>query len=414
MSNTPKIDFCFVISDLLSTTPRAYRTIKTLLEKNYSVALICNIRRFHALKYHQQLIQSLEKYSFTVYEIEWKRFSFRTISQKIIHRLFYAIHKKVRLSNRFFLSLANDYAILSQKNKIKNIPAKIYVGHRPATLPVLWYAKQKFHAQTWFDIEDEHFEESTNLQINQKMTEFISQFPADNYTNASQLIGKSFCKKITDNPSSIEILNSPLFEKDFFTTIKSGTYHYAPCFFWFSQTVTFGRGLELFLKALETTKLTCRVDIAGILTPDFQKFIKKLTIPKVELNFHGFITENEINRLAYQSDIGLAIEQPNVDLSRNLSITNKILTYALTGTYILATKTKGQEDFMKRIPQNGQLINATTEAMIQFLLKTDIEKIRKEKQNRIENAQKLSWKHQAEKMLHFIEKFTLHDVFFEK
>jgi len=388
MNKTDKIyDYCFIISDLLSTTPRAYRAIKSLLEEGKTVYLSCNVRRFNAYDYHKELIEELEIFDFSYTEIFWKNKNLRTIFFKIIYKIIRKIHNKVSIKHKFLLSLSIDFAIRFQYYKTKNIQAKTYVGHRPASLFLISKLGKKNNSKIWFDIEDYHFEETTKPNENRMISEFIKAFstPEIVYTNASKLIGEAYLKALGENKESVEILNSPLFEE----FPKENRKNEKLSFVWFSQTVTFDRGLEYFFEALKETKIECIVHLIGSLDNKFQKYVEDLNISGfAEIIYHGFISENKINEIVFNSDIGLALELPNVDKSRNMAITNKIITYAVLGNYILASKTEGQVYFMEKIKNCGVLTNLTEIEICEqlFFIKKNLIQIRKNKEARISSS----------------------------
>ncbi|MBY0427011.1 MAG: hypothetical protein K2Q22_15355, partial [Cytophagales bacterium] len=127
--------------------------------------------------------------------------------------------------------------------------------------------------------------------------------------------------------------------------------------------------------------------------------------PLVEVVYHGFVHEEEIIRIALQTDIGLALERDDVDKSRNLSITNKILTYAVCGNFILASRTEGQLDFMERLPDAGMVSTLKLQALADVLLSLHFEKdsIRENAQNRMETASFLRWENQEKQLLAFVK-----------
>ncbi len=125
--------------------------------------------------------------------------------------------------------------------------------------------------------------------------------------------------------------------------------------------------------------------------------------------FHGFVSEVEILRLAAASDVGLALELPTVDISRDLSITNKLLTYAVSGNYVLAIRTRGQVDFMGRLPDNGRLISAAPADMAQALREifAQIAPIRAARKQRRQAARAVSWEAQTQKLRQLVQHMRL-------
>jgi hypothetical protein len=58
-------------------------------------------------------------------------------------------------------------------------------------------------------------------------------------------------------------------------------------------------------------------------------------------------------RLAAKFDVGLALEQP-ISRNRLLCLTNKILTYMLAGSAIVATLTPGQEPVLREVGEAAE------------------------------------------------------------
>ena len=99
------------------------------------------------------------------------------------------------------------------------------------------------------------------------------------------------------------------------------------------------------------------------------------------------------------------MERNDVDESRNLTITNKILTYAVCGNFILASNTKGQMDFMERLPDGGIVTTLTRKSMADVIISLHYEKenIRDNKQNRKLLAEKFKWNEQEKILIEFVK-----------
>lgn len=399
-----EFDFCFILSDLLATTPRALRAVQTLLTQGYSVLVVSNVRIKHAVETDVSIVNSLKGANFQIIKLDWRGNSpfilFSKLNHKIARFLFTNLNFRGSLNTWF----AMDYTISRQMFVSKNIKAKVYVGHRPATLPIISYLAEKNHAKSWFDIEDEHFVESLDPDINKITKEIIINNQADLYTNASRLVGESFCKHLNYSSNrSVEILNSPV------GTIPSLEPQESPTspisFVWFSQSVSFGRGLEEFFEALKIAAIPAKVNLIGQVFPEFEEWVKKQNNYNIEVEWHKFVPEGKIIDLCLKSDIGLALERNDVDESRNLTITNKILTYAVCGNFILASNTKGQMDFMERLPDGGIVTTLSRKSMADVIISLHYEKenIRENKQNRKLLAEKFKWNEQEKILIEFVK-----------
>jgi len=133
--------------------------------------------------------------------------------------------------------------------------------------------------------------------------------------------------------------------------------HKPPAFFWFSQTIGPGRGLEPFLAAYAQTSQPSRLTLLGQVRPDYRHYLLSL-LPdhlRSRVSFHALVSPEELPQVIAQHDIGLALEQPKI-LNRNLTITNKILQYLGAGLAIVATATQGQREVLARLPTAGVIL----------------------------------------------------------
>lgn len=131
-----------------------------------------------------------------------------------------------------------------------------------------------------------------------------------------------------------------------------------PKFFWFSQTVGPGRGLEEFLTAWGHTTHASRVVLLGDCSPTFRAHLLELVPPAVRqcVSFEGLVSPSTLPSVIAAHDIGLALEH-SAPPSRDLTITNKILQYLNAGLAVVATDTSGQREVFARGVGIGQLVS---------------------------------------------------------
>ncbi len=135
-----------------------------------------------------------------------------------------------------------------------------------------------------------------------------------------------------------------------------------PAFFWFSQTLGPGRGLESFCEAWIQTKCPSRLVLLGEPTLGFDRELLKRLPPEfaARITFLPLIPPDELPALIAQHDVGLALEQSWI-VNRDLTITNKILHYLNAGLAVVATPTAGQREVAARAP--GAVSFITTESL---------------------------------------------------
>lgn len=132
----------------------------------------------------------------------------------------------------------------------------------------------------------------------------------------------------------------------------------APKFFWFSQTIGAGRGLEGFLDAWNQTSQPSELVLLGEIRPEFRDAVlQRVSAEKqAHLHFHPVVPPSQLPAVIAEHDIGLALEDAAI-LNRDLTITNKILQYLNAGLAVLATGTAGQKEVLAHAPGAGLLID---------------------------------------------------------
>jgi glycosyltransferase involved in cell wall biosynthesis len=271
---------------------------------------------------------------------------------------------------------------------------------------------KKWHIPFIFDVEDYHPGEFIRFDTaNEKYRrEFLMKklLPeAAAITSASPLIGKYTLDLIGGHPNHQVILNS--FPQGEFIEppnhqINSSTNQLK--LVWFSQKISFGRGLEQLFEALQllgedwdSGKLPFHLTLIGDLDAGFDvsvisgfrqgRWSSCLTIlPPMK--------QGDLHRSLAKYDIGLALE-PGKDLNNLLAVSNKIIAYAQAGLYILATDTPAQKQFIQQHESCGLLCGQTAEGMRDGILAMIYSKkdILENRSNRDEMANDFTWEKES-------------------
>jgi glycosyltransferase involved in cell wall biosynthesis len=143
-------------------------------------------------------------------------------------------------------------------------------------------------------------------------------------------------------------------------------------FYWFSQTIGPGRGLETLGKALMQVRgeweLHLRGDLRNYQTWFGSAFPKEI---RDRVKLHGPVTNAELPLASSGHDVGLALEEQYC-ASRNLTATNKIFEYLRCGLAVIATQTLGQEEVMSACPEVGWRVPPGDVEALQVVLQTCI------------------------------------------
>ena len=139
---------------------------------------------------------------------------------------------------------------------------------------------------------------------------------------------------------------------------RSGPPGSPPAFFWFSQTLGRGRGLEEFCVAWVLTRQPSRLVLLGQPSLGFDReLLARLPAGfAARVTLQPLVPPPALPALIGRHDVGLALEQSWI-VNRDLTITNKILQYLNAGLAVAATPTAGQREVLARAPGAGRLID---------------------------------------------------------
>ena len=177
-----------------------------------------------------------------------------------------------------------------------------------------------------------------------------------------------------------------------------------PVFFWFSQTLGEGRGLEFFFAAWALTRHPSRVVLLGEVQPAYREKLLARISPerRADVSFLPLVSPAGLPTVIARHDIGLALELDHI-VNRDLTITNKILQYLNAGLAVVATSTAGQREVLARAPAAGLLVDAheTTgfAAALDSLLADPTELARRQAAARRAAGEIYSWEREAPTLL---------------
>jgi len=125
-----------------------------------------------------------------------------------------------------------------------------------------------------------------------------------------------------------------------------------------SPTIGPGRGLEPFLEIWAKIPSNSEVHLIGDPRPDFREQLVPSLHPSCHkrLHWHAPVPPRDLPGRLAEFDVGLALELDD-PLSRNLTITNKLLQYLNAGLAVMATDTTGQWEVWRDAPDIGLLLN---------------------------------------------------------
>lgn len=276
----------------------------------------------------------------------------------------------------------------------------IIIGHNLGALyPVYRFAKRK-NIPFSFDVEDYHPGEASAYTVRGevKRRKFLlsSLLPGAAYISyASPLIGSRTCNLASPFKMPGRVLINNCFSKGEF---KPPRLNEGPLqLVWFSQTISFGRGLELIIPVLNKFREVVSLCLIGNLDHDF--FNQLIKSNEDYITVCEPLALGDLLKILSQFDVGLALE-PGKDENNLIALSNKIWAYLQSGLYILATDTPAQKIFMDEFALHGTITIQDPESFrtaLEHIIQHKDE-IRKSAPRRYEKAQRVAWEVESKKL----------------
>jgi glycosyltransferase involved in cell wall biosynthesis len=180
-------------------------------------------------------------------------------------------------------------------------------------------------------------------------------------------------------------------------------------FFWFSQTLGPGRGLEPFLTAWSIARRPSQLVLLGEDRCEFRRtLIAQLpTSHRARVEFQPLVAPHDLPAEIARHDVGLALEDKTIR-NRDLTITNKILQYLNAGLAIVATGTAGHQEVLAHSPDAGVFIDLSdpvaTANVLDGLL-ADLASLESRQRSARRLAEQVySWEIESPKLLRLVER----------
>lgn len=463
------LHFLFITSSNLATNPRLYKELKLALNNDYRCSVIqFKLGNWSDAKTEELLkglidegVKRLGDARLNVINLDatssnklnWLKWGILETIAKKFYRFF-----KQNLKINTLANSRRAFQILNACFKLK-YNADIICAHNLASLYPAHILGQKWKVPFTFDVEDYHPGELIQIDaINEKkrreflMTKLLPK--ANVITSASPLIGEytinligghsnhqtilnSFPQKEFEQPASApHIFDSPVGENplrlpssNIIPNSQELTANSSLRLVWFSQKISFGRGLEQLFEALnlfieentsfiENRTSKIQLTLIGEIDSEFEKqiidpFKSNIILHASNIEHHKSniinltllppLSQSALHAELANHDVGLALEFNSTDLNRQLCLTNKIMAYKQAGLFILATDTPSQQQFMEEYPESGLICEQTGKG-----IKTGVEeilnnsnKITTKHFDRLEKGKRLAWEYEQKK-LHLI------------
>lgn len=336
-----EISILFITSTNLAANPRLVKELKLATSNGFR----CTVIQFHLGNWSDKLTQQLklEFHNVKFIELSALRTPFVTwVWSSFLERL-YGLLPHFLVTTRM-LSIAvgkRSFLLLRQLCQLQGKFDWI-IAHNPATFyPSVWYG-EKIKAKVGIDVEDYHPGETKDLKEKNRMQQLMQRtLPDAVYCSyASTLIARHVKADIPFlRNEDFVIING--FCKNEFVLPKAVNSEDPLRLVWFSQFIGRGRGLEKLLPIVDEFN-GLELHLIGNMNPDCEA---EFMGGKNNVYHHKAMEQVELHRFLSQFDVGLAIE-PGRDLNNKLALSNKIIAYAQSGLFILASHTEAQDEFL--------------------------------------------------------------------
>jgi glycosyltransferase involved in cell wall biosynthesis len=379
----------------LATNPRLVKEIRLALDNSFSVEVICFEFENWSKENNEKLKKELANVKFITIPAGRKPFLpwvLSVVKEQMCRKLVLLFKSEKILANA--VSRRSSLVI---KNLNKVSKPDWVIGHNPGALRAAKFAAEKFTCGAGFDVEDYHPGEGSNVFLQNLSRKLMQRvLPKMNYVSfAAPLIMEEVKKEATaGNKNWFTVLN--LFPSAEFC--RPGNTNTGKLkLVWFSQNISFGRGLDQLI-----TVIKCNPGIVLHLFGNCnESFRSQWLFGSDNIYLHSSLPQSELHWLLAKYVVGLSLEENENNLNRNLCLTNKILAYYQSGLYILASKTKAQERFIKENPDHGMLTSLSSGDLIQTIQKLveQKESLRKLSPERYENAKEYGWEKESAKLV---------------
>ena len=254
------------------------------------------------------------------------------------------------------------YVVL--KRRAMAIRADIYIGHTLPALPVVAACAARHGGRYVFDIEDFHpgeREGSTPRDRDWLLADALlaRYLPgAALSTAASPLIAEEVRARYGITPLSVlNVFDAEESEHDSVAVAAQ-----RPRFYWVSQTIGPGRGLEEVIAVLAALARPVTLDLRGVGRAAYRQKLEALAMARggthVRLCFLESAPADEMVRLAAGYTAGIASEL-NTCLNRDICLPNKIFTYLAAGTPVILSATRAQIRLAEQMGDAALILDLT-------------------------------------------------------
>jgi hypothetical protein len=330
------LNIVIITGQHLISNPRVWKEANALDAAGYNVSIFTLWYSQKKLNQDFKLINPGIKYNASINLIPTYSNLLFIFITKSIKRIAQIIFKYLRIATIY----QELYLPCFQVKNIICAQGNIYICHQEQGL-FLGNILIKKGYKVAFDFEDLYSEDYLNKYRPVDLLKNAELFALTNasYVTCPSVSMLNVLKKTCGYRISIQVIYNSF---PFNYLKKSGVEKIPNSFVWFSQTIGPGRGIEEFVKALKIVDLNLNIFLIGNISKNYQEYlVKELDETRHSVSFMPTMSHTSLIEYLLKFQVGLALELPQ-SLSRDLTITNKLLLYLQLGLRTIASKTTGQ------------------------------------------------------------------------
>jgi glycosyltransferase involved in cell wall biosynthesis len=399
---SPNQVVCIITQSHLCRNPRVLKEAIALANAGYRVNIVTGIISSELYRQDLSSIKSYPNIRITKV-VDLSLPSLPSFTDRLLNKLGRMLVSKFKIEN----SLSLGYGTNHYYKKAKTIKADLYICHQElATYIGTKLIKAGFKVA--FDLEDWYSEDLLPAARAGRPINLLRQTESATLNKGVFCIttSKVLAKKLSQTyscPIPTAIYN--VFASPDVDLNKPKAFSNPLKFFWFSQTIGTGRGLEQFITISKAFKNKVEIHLLGNITSQYRELLNSILPAQHKLYFHELVEESKLAAKIAGFDIGLALELDS-PMSRNYTITNKFFQYIQSGLPVIASETAGQIEGFEQfkpgfmLPQNPLVTDVNK--LEPWLNNTAALQSAREKA--IEMASVFNWQTESKKLLNLVKR----------
>lgn len=347
----------FITTNNLTTNPRLKKEIFYATDQKVSIILFAfNLDNWSDF-YDQRILSDINMES--IYLSASRKPFFPWLQATIVHLVCKILWPLLK-NNKKVMAFAHhkrSFQLFKALKKCKE-SVDLVIAHNLGALYPAWWFAGNHHIPFNFDVEDYYPGErvgskaSREAELRKSIMRHLMP-DASVVTYAAPLIGEMIRKEISFNAEKLILIHNSFPKTEFINENKNKESEKIQLV-WFSQKISYHRGLERVINELSLLKDKFLLILIGIMDPNFyQEYIKD---NREFIICRDPLPQELLHRQLIEYDVGLAVEDASTDINRDICLTNKIWAYYLSGLFILATDTRAQNEFMQQRMAHGKIV----------------------------------------------------------